>query len=130
MWQQQQQWKQNRDALTKLEQQKAEGWQIGDDRLEAARRQIARDEANAAAIEQVYVDEQAAVDAQRQQHTERHAQQSQQAQDAYQRMARLQWPGDQASFDAAWPRLLEDWQIRQTAEHTAALAVNVPTIRL
>jgi hypothetical protein len=33
--------------------------------------------------------------------------------DDYRKQARGAWIGDSASFDAAWPRLLEQWQIDQ-----------------
>jgi hypothetical protein len=130
MWQQQDMWRQNKERLDRLEAQKAEGMQIGDGLLASARRQVEMDNRNATAIADAEKQKQATAAAIQQQVADRQAQQGQVAQEAYKRLARTQWPGDQASFDAAWPRLLQDWQVRQTAESAAALAAPLPGIRL
>ena len=37
--------------------------------------------------------------------------------DAYKAQCRAAWIGDERSFSAAWPRLLEDWQIEEAKRH-------------
>ncbi len=130
MWHLNQQFEANRQKLAKLEQQKAEGMNISDARLTEAREQVARDVGHAAAIERALAEQQAQADAELQRVEERRRALVQAAQEAYKRLARSQWPGTQAQFDAAWPELLRDWQMRQTTDATAALAASLPRIRL
>ncbi len=43
------------------------------------------------------------------------------AQEAYKRVARVTFPGTEEQFNAAWPDILKDWQIRNTAQSQSAL---------
>ena len=43
------------------------------------------------------------------------------AQDAFKHTARAAFPGTQAEFDAAWPEILKQWQIRNAVEADASL---------
>jgi hypothetical protein len=130
MWQMQDSWRQNKERLERLEGQKAEGMQIGDERLEAARRQVAFDERNATAIADAEKQKQANAAAERQKVDERRTQDGQAEQEAFRSRSRPLWDGDQASFDTAFPALWQQEQIRRTTERAAALAAPLPGIRL
>jgi hypothetical protein len=127
MWQLEQQWAANREKLTQLEQQNAEGMNISEQRLDEARRRIEMDKAHAAAIEQAKAQKQAAADAEEKRIEERRQANVQAALDTFLRRARLSFASD-ADFEAAKPELIKQWSVRQALADTDSMPT--PRIRL
>ena len=89
--------------------------------LQNARELAERAEANAEARERMQAHRQAEQDAQAAAHQARRDAEVLAAQEAYKRTARATFPGTAAQFEAAWPELLQAWQIRNTASDASAL---------
>jgi hypothetical protein len=110
------------DRLAELEQHRRHGTQfVSDDQLERARELAAYAERNAEARARLQAQRQAEIDAKNAAHQARRDAEVLAAQEAYKRTARATFPGTQAQFDAAWPALLQQWQLRNTVTDTEAV---------
>jgi hypothetical protein len=76
---------------------------------------------NAEAREQLQAERKAEKEAEAAKHQARRDAAALAAQNEYKAVARATFPGTPAQFDAAWPRLLEDWLVRNTAIDMDAL---------
>jgi hypothetical protein len=108
MWQLEQQWKTNREKLAQLEQHKADGMMISDARLEAARRQVERDDIHAASIEQAKADKQAKADAETKRIQERNEAHAKAHEEQLLVRARLTFNGTSEQWEAIKSDLLRD----------------------
>ncbi len=104
-----------------LQARRRRGEYVNDAALERAREIAGNMERNAEAREERLAQLQAEEDAQAAARQAKRDAAALAAQEAYKRVARSTFPGTQAQFDAAWPRLLEEWQIRNTASDQDAL---------
>ncbi len=107
-----------RDRIAEFEALQAKrrrGEYVNDAALEKAREIAANMERNAEAREERRAQLQADEDAQAAARQAKHDAAALQAQEAYRRVAQATFPGTAQQFEAAWPRLLEEWQLRNTA---------------
>ena len=109
------------DEYEALEARRRRGEFVSDTALEKARQIADWQRANAEAREQHRARLQAEEDGKAAAPQAKRDAEMLAAQEAYKRVARSSFPGTQAQFDAAWPRLLEEWQIRNTASDQDAL---------
>jgi hypothetical protein len=111
------------DEWTALKQQRAAGQYVSDYDLTRAETIAANQIKNAELREQRLKGQEATRQAEAARVQAEQEARHQAAQEAYKRVARARFPGDDEQFQQAWPQLLREWQIRQaTAEMDAATA--------